>query len=373
MGQCLRCSQPCVDAFVFCDGCRSVLKNGIQQDQRTLVEAEHSGRRLLRASRLAPLYDIAADIRRESTPMPATYASRMKAGSRPERVVERPTAKQDLGQRLPDLWPWLHENIPDESENDQWANRTDPLTVRHLPSSAEAALIEEEDMQRVKAEGAPRQPLQGTTRSTRKRIIFSVLVSVALLAVVLDSVLISVFFLQPHRQISQSVGLPTLTLSPDKASIGQIVLLHLSNFTPSAQVFLTHDIGARIQTSSGSGLIKLGPTGVADVSFLVGDNWGPGFHSLEAEDVTTRSTASTTLQVIGSGPARPAHLLIDTTLLDMGVDVQGTNTIQTLGLHNSGGGSISWAVSSNQPWLMVSPIAGTFGNSQLISVAVERK
>src|SRR5947209_17974500 len=105
---------------------------------------------------------------------------------------------------------------------------------------------------------------------------------------------------------------------------------------------------------------------------LIDANWGPGFHALQAEGVSTRYTASATLQITGAGPTRPSHLLIDTTSLDLGADVQGTSTIQTLTMHNSGDGSISWAASSNQSWLLLSPPQGVFSSSQTISVAVER-
>src|SRR5581483_11673542 len=52
--------------------------------------------------------------------------------------------------------------------------------------------------------------------------------------------------------------------------------------------------------------------------------------------------------------------------------VQGTNTIQPLLLRNSGNGSISWSASSDQPWLLVAPLQGTFSQGQTIEVASQR-
>src|SRR5205823_588569 len=100
-----------------------------------------------------------------------------------------------------------------------------------------------------------------------------------------------------------------------------------------------------VQLTAGSALIQVGMNGSADVNMLVDASWGPGFHAIEAEDVMTRYTASATLQIAGAGPTRPSHLLVGVTSLDLGADVQGANTIQRLTLHNSGGGSISWAAS----------------------------
>ena len=50
----------------------------------------------------------------------------------------------------------------------------------------------------------------------------------------------------------------------------------------------------------------------------------------------------------------------------------GANTVRTLNLVNSGGGSITWSASSNQPWLIVSPTQGTFSQQETISLAVQR-
>ncbi len=60
------------------------------------------------------------------------------------------------------------------------------------------------------------------------------------------------------------------------------------------------------------------------------------------------------------------------TLLDLGAAPQGANTVQPLTLSNSGGGIITWTMSSNQPWLMISPTQGRFGDQQTISVGGER-
>ncbi len=50
----------------------------------------------------------------------------------------------------------------------------------------------------------------------------------------------------------------------------------------------------------------------------------------------------------------------------------GANTLQHLKLQNSGGGSISWSASTNQPWLLLSPMAGVFSANQTIEIAGER-
>ena len=359
-----------------------------------------------RASRLAPLRDISADIRRESTPSIGALSIPPSASDQFPSIVDTPEIAeeeksiapseqdQDLGQHMPDLWPWLLEADPEESETDTWANRTDPLTLRHFPDSSEAARIEEEDIRRAMAEGAitaPVLPSRRRRRSSRLRFIFVLLTILAMVALVVDGILLSAALLRPHRHDTNSGGPATLTLSTHAARIGDKVIVHISHFAPLTHVLLTHDIEEPVQLAPGSSAgtsvqhggasIPLDANGNASVSILIDTSWGPGFHPLDAEDVTTHYTASAQLQIIGDGQTRPSHLLIDPlpallnrgTLLDMGADYQGVNTIKLLTLRNSGDGTpISWTASSNRPWLMIAPAQGTFSATQTISVAVDR-
>src|SRR2546430_4110885 len=174
MSQCLCCSKLCEPTAVFCEECRSLLRNRLRQrpslyasqqapsstsfDTPTLPE--HSGvqgnpleritsplpsnrvnelpqppaltaqsdlveqavtrlneaahlieqeedqgkndrkaRLYSRASRLSPIVDISADIRRESTPLPKI--------SSPVESNDNSSSFVDANSALPDYWPWL--------------------------------------------------------------------------------------------------------------------------------------------------------------------------------------------------------------------------------------------------------------------------
>src|SRR5258708_38967725 len=275
-------------------------------------------------------------------------------------------------------WAWLQGGGVEDDENDIWSNSTDPLMARHFPNSAEVARIEEEDVKRAIADGMVTVPLMkrhvaAPHRNKRNiRTAITVFIILALVFLIVDSVLILAVFTHPHRTSPAFNGPPSLILSANVATVGQTLTLHVRHFSSNSRVLLTHDIQENVQIIKGSALVHVGSDGSADVSMLVDTSWGPGFHTIEAEDVATRYTASATLQIAGAGPSRPSHLLIDTTTLDLGADIQGANTLQTLILHNSGGGSISWSASSNQSWLLLSPTEGVFSTSQTITVAVER-
>jgi hypothetical protein len=345
----------------------------LNEAARRIAPIEQGRRRQLHAPRLAPLQKAEIEITRESTPLRSVSPSASpKAKDTPATPQE-----EDLGEKMPDLWPWLHngEQEENEREGEIWLTRTDPLQSRQVPRSNAYAQIDEDELQRAVAEGLATRPLP-TSKHRRTRhwvqAAFAILAVLAILAVAFDSFLLSFALLHTHHKASSPNGPPSLTLSPNEASVGQTVALHMADFAPNTQIYITHDVQENVELTSNATLVPVGNNGMASASILINASWGPGFHSIQAEDIQTRNTASATLQIIGSGPTRPSHLVIGSSSLNFGADYQGTNTLQTLALHNSGDGSISWSASSNQPWLLLAPNQGTFSDSQSISVAVER-
>ncbi len=218
---------------------------------------------------------------------------------------------------------------------------------------------------------SPRMPVihAGILRRDGRRFRLVALLAAALVIAVLLSTSLLLLRLSTT---SGTVGLPTLTLSSNVARIGDTVTLQLKHFSHAARVALTHDIQEPVQTDKGSSVVTIGSTGVAIVKIITNSEWGPGYHLIVAEDVSTRTTASATLQIKGLGQTRPPRLLINTPTIDLGPDVVGANTIHLLTLANEGDGSITWSASSNQSWLLISPAQGTFSQSQTISIAAQR-
>ena len=141
----------------------------LNEAAQRIAQEEQGNRRQLRASRLSPIRDISADIQRQSTiPLPQ-ITKKLQSDQ-----------EEDLGKRMPDLWPWLQQdNDPGESESDIWSNGTDPLLARQFPNSAEIARIEEEDLRRAMAEGLitmPIPPQHVNPARRRMHMTFSLLV-----------------------------------------------------------------------------------------------------------------------------------------------------------------------------------------------------
>ncbi len=258
----------------------------LNEAAQRIAQVEQGNRRQPHAPRLSPLRDISADIQRQSTPLP--------------QVAREPEGMQgeDLGRRMPDFWPWLQAAETEESEKDHWSGRTDPLMGRHFPNSAEVARIEEEDVQRAMAEGLVTMPLlPKRVPLTRRRmhLAFVILAILAIVAMVMDGGLIFIAFTHPHHANNVPNGPPSLTLSSSAAGLGQTVILHILHFSANSSVYLTHDIQEPVQLTSGSAVVKVGATGSADVTMVVDPSWTAGFHTIEAEDITTRYTANATL------------------------------------------------------------------------------
>ncbi|MBV9231007.1 MAG: BACON domain-containing protein [Chloroflexi bacterium] len=168
------------------------------------------------------------------------------------------------------------------------------------------------------------------------------------------------------------VAAPTLTLSPNIVSRGQVVSVSISRCQPLSYVFLSHDLREPLHIDATSSRVQVDPGGDATVRMQVDDSWKPGEHYIEAEDITTHSVFGAPLQVMGAGAVLPPLLQISQTSLDMGAKLQGGNTLQPLQMRNAGGGMIAWIAKSNQPWLMLSPTQGVFSDSQKIFIAATR-
>jgi hypothetical protein len=322
---------------------------------RRIAAVEHDRPRGPRPARLAPLRDISSEVERRSTPLPDEEAADSEQDAPP-------------ADNLPDIWPWLPGG--DTGEQDVWKGQNDPLMARRFPDSVEAARIEEEDMQRAIAEGLATRTLPLVRKSTKLRRAFMFLAIMAVLALTIDSVLLSMAFLRPHHAQEQPGGPPTLILSASVVTYGQSITVYVRHFSPSGRVFLTHDIQEPLLLNNGSAVLHLAQNGSAQATVFIDNNWQPGFHTVVAEDIATHYTANAMLRVAG-GPTRPSHLILGTNVLNLGAVIQGANIIQPFTLHNAGNGAITWTASSNEPWLMLSPNQGVFSSSQTISVGAQ--
>jgi hypothetical protein len=313
---------------------------------------ERSPKRHLRPSRLSRYRDISGEIQRQNTPLPPLNKT-----------------TDDLNKQLVAIWPWLEDE--EEPENATENQPADPLVRRSAPLST----LPTEQKHSERVTGPMPLSLSGRRgRFTLARLIVFSLILLAVLGFIIDGALAAVALSRYHSATIAAPIVnspPALALSENKVRSGQLVHLHILHFSAASSILLTRDTGISVKTNAGNGFIHLNRTGSSDVTFSIGKSWRPGFHTLEAEDVITHYTASTTLQVV-SDLNSPSPLSVSSTSLDFGADMQGTNTIQILTLYNSGTGPISWSAYSNQPWLRIAPTRGTYSVSQSMVIGVQR-
>lgn len=277
----------------------------------------------------------------------------------------------------------------------------DPFAYRRLPTSVEAASIEEADIRHafsqvdthiidntpvpVPPASRPRtshRPVYRWQALPRRHKFFLVAGLFVVFILIGDGALFLLNMTRSHSSeaFSNALTSPTLTVTPPVTHPGEIVTLHLSNFSPSARVLLTRDMQLPLRTGRASSLITPGSNGHVDVPVLVEDNWEAGSHLLLAEDIRSHYTASVSLQVISDFPTPLPHLVVGTQdepnglngPLSFGSELPQVNSIQSLLLRNSGGSWISWQATSDQPWLTLAPQQGVFQESQGVFVAAAR-
>ncbi len=331
--------------------------------------------------RLAPIRHISVNVERASTPLPASLPEfQYKYPQTQEPPLPKNAYSTEPGERnaLTDDSPLFPDSEFDFDDYDPWQEESqhDPLGLRHMPKRSEV------DADTLKND-VTAQPSQTSKRRVhpffshlqrwlkrRTRVLFIVLIVLALIAIVFDGLLVA--FWQHHLPGTASNLPPALMLSTSFVEYGQHVTIRLRNFTPNASVVLSRDIQEPVDlTTQSSPFVKLDANGARDLMMIVGNDWQPGQHTIEAEDVHSHYTASATLR-LDEGPTRPAHLLLGTTTINLGSGYIGANTLRALHLSNGGGGDITWSASSNQPWLMLSPNHGTFSEDQGIQVAGDR-
>ncbi len=322
------------------------------------IPKEHSPH-VLRANRLTPLHDISADIHRDNTPLsPISYDT-------------LPGEPDVFASQLPDFWPWLQEP-EEEAENDSLKNHTDPLSTRRVPTSKESLSIEEEDLRLASVQG---QGVPGVVQVVQPRsrkwlyILFACTIVLVVIAFAIDIALVASINNRAPKVVTSLP--PSFVLSKNVVRYSENITLHLKNFSPSSSVIISRDIQERVHLATGKSTVQVGSDGRQDVVLLIDTDWNPGIHMLEIEDIQTRYTASAMLR-IDAGPTRPAHMMVEETMVDFGSSIQGANTIQPLNLKNSGSGSIAWSASSDAAWLMISPNHGVFSGQQSIEVAGSR-
>lgn len=171
---------------------------------------------------------------------------------------------------------------------------------------------------------------------------------------------------------STSTSGARITISPSSLRANDIVTLNGSGFSTHSLVAFTYDMNRTIRDGMKRSLeAQTDGQGTFSVQLRVPSDWGSGQHVIHATDESAKVSVSTDV-TIEPPPVAPPALQVSISNLSFGVDAPGVISDKMMSLMNSGGGQITWRLSSDQSWLTASPGSGLFSGRESIHVRVNR-
>lgn len=291
---------------------------------------------------------------------------------------------------MPESWSELAIEVAHPDGNDPTDNieAVDPLRQRRLPMSGSSpdaeppvsiTALQKTDQRPDAVEQDKRTallPHARTTNSgkrglTRLQKVFAVFVLIAFLALLSDGVLFALNAFH-HRNVSV-LAAPSISVTPSVVQRGQVALLHLHHFSARSSVFLTHDMQEMLLTETGTSLVQMGASGAASVPILIEPAWSLGSHTIEAEDVRTHYTTSTTMRVINhEGHVSACSVTADRMNLTFTVKADQTQPVGQLVQLNAGKCAVPerWQATSFANWLTITPSNGQIAPGSSVSATI---
>jgi hypothetical protein len=163
------------------------------------------------------------------------------------------------------------------------------------------------------------------------------------------------------------VAATSLTASPNQLRVGDQFELFGKGFGARNAITFTYDVNNPITDASSKQPLTAyaDSQGAFTVFITVPTSWGTGDHIIHATDEAQRMSVSTRITITQAPPA-PPHLQLSTSQINLGSDQYESS----ITLKNAGGGQITWTAHSDASWLTVTPPAGSFFGSALVSLSV---
>jgi hypothetical protein len=216
-------------------------------------------------------------------------------------------------------------------------------------------------------------PAQGRSRLPKSRAArsFFWLSNLVLLALVLSGAFgIAVSF---GRSIQKNTATPqpSLLATPATIALGGIVTLRGLHFTPGGMVTLSRDRRVSLVDTSDASTLRADAQGSFSDTVVADPVWLSGVHTLYATDAQTHKQALVPVTLTGTNALQgPPHLVLSTSVLDLGSGDQTINSSKLLALSNAGGSLANWQASVSQSWLQITPKSGSIASGKHMSVTV---
>ncbi|GHO43687.1 hypothetical protein KSX_18500 [Ktedonospora formicarum] len=241
-------------------------------------------------------------------------------------------------------------------------------SLNHEPETEHAPRVASPETRRSRREPISEPPVAlSQPRRTRSRLLSVLLLLACLLFLIASSIL--AFLLIGNKP---TITRASVVASPNQLRINDTFLLRGSGFGARDHLTLTYDGSRSIPADNGKALIaSTNSQGSFSLEIRVTKAWSIGTHDIHVTDERLRLSVSTSI-TIQPTPVGSPHLQISATRLDLGTAASGTIAEHDLTLINTGGGSINWQVSSDQPWLSSTPASGSFSGRTNIQIKANR-
>ena len=196
----------------------------------------------------------------------------------------------------------------------------------------------------------------------------SILLAISCIFFLLASSILAVVLIRK----SSATTMAAITTSPSLLRPDDTLTLNGRGFSPHSMIAFTYDANQTVFDANKHPLtIQTGGQGRFSLQLRIPRTWSFGQHIIHATDGSANVSVSSPV-TIQQPPTTPPALQLSTSALSFGVEAPGVSSDKAILLMNSGGGHITWRLSSDQSWLTASPGEGTFSGRESVHVTVNR-
>jgi hypothetical protein len=169
-----------------------------------------------------------------------------------------------------------------------------------------------------------------------------------------------------------TIAAAAVQVSPDTLRVNDTFMLSGKGFSLHDQMSFYHDNQAALINAQGKPLsISTDANGRFAIQVQVPENWSVGSHVISTVDSLHDVSILARITILAPSVSPPV-LQISPRAVHFSGAAPGIVSSEALTLTNTGGGQVSWTVTSDQPWLSTVPVSANFSGSQSVQVTINR-
>ncbi len=249
-----------------------------------------------------------------------------------------------------------------------------------FPATSEAPALKAQRAALVRSRRSVRRPAKKVEQAKARRLAFfrpkvwssrrmiSSLLTLSCVIFLLASSIIAFVLIGKRTTVATAV----VQISPDALRVNDIFTLSGRGFVLHDRMSFYYDNHQVLIDEQGKPLrVSTDANGHFSLQVRVPGSWSVGNHVIDTVDSAQNSSILAHITVLPLS-VQPPVLQISPLSSRFSGAVAGIVSSQSLTLTNTGGGQVSWVVTSDQSWLSTVPASGSFSGSQNVQVTVNR-